>query len=401
MGRELMSEFTKVSQNVERLKFLSEELAAEVDGTSGKDVSVTILKFKEFSDTIQVDFPKVARMKGRLLEKDPEKRTYGEQMSAKVQELVDQYDDLYEIYEESMKPRFEHLVLLEQQKEQRRKQQELDSDELEYHERLRKAREDTTAEEEERMFKLQRDKQREEELKEKQEEALRLEKEEQEQKMALRIQSIIVGLSNELSLIDTNNSTLPEVLELGLSRLSSSSLGDFRQVCSDLSNVLSKIISAPETTMFRFIRVANESFQNTLGRKAGAILALRSVGFQLYPFEKLKDVIARVYGKQTAEEKLRGEVFLYLPEPRLNDFDGWILWRSRLHLVCDILDRIVRETGNLTASEASTPANHRWGEREIREVVHTTFKGLQTSVFEGKLGAVDSPGIHDDEEDEN
>lgn len=328
-----------------------------------------MLKFKLFTNLIDEDLPKVARMKQRLAEKDPEKRTYGENMSLKVQSLVEEYDNMYEIYEESMKPRFEHLVLLEKQKEMRRQQQEQADEESEFQARVKRAREETEHEEKERQQLLKFNTEEAEAEAKKLKEAAQKQQEEEEAKHDALLKSIALAISNELSMIDSSSSTVASVVKRSLSKLTSLSMIEFRQICDDLSLLIQKIAGSPDVSMFRFIRVSNENFQRTLGKKSGAFLLLRAIGFQLYNFSQIKHILIKIYGSlSNIPDRAKREVFLYLPEPLVGEFEKWIEWRARLDAIQLTLARVVESCGKLDAHEAGRSAAIQWSENEIDRI---------------------------------
>merc|ERR1712050_69627 len=100
----------------------------------------------------------------------------------------------------------------------------------------------------------------------------------------------------------------------------------YRGVIDALRDMLVAIASEPGDVKLRVVRLANEEFQQVLGRRPGTWLFLRGVGFESCSHESLmrSPGFAGCLGTGDNASASSSEQFLALKEPNmLNDFETW------------------------------------------------------------------------------
>lgn len=111
--------------------------------------------------------------------------------------------------------------------------------------------------------------------------------------------------------------------------------GRYRQVVEALHGMLSGIAAEPSDTRLRLIRVANEGFQNKLGRRPGVWLFLRAVGFESRVRDSLPAGLPASLGISSGQPT---EQFLLLQEPDMfNAYEEWLSWHERIKGIASFL----------------------------------------------------------------
>lgn len=120
----------------------------------------------------------------------------------------------------------------------------------------------------------------------------------------------------------------------------------YREATEALHGMIASVASEPEDARLRVIRIANEGFQQKLGRRPGVWLFLRGVGFIARPREDLPSGLIAALGGTGAP----GERFLWLKEPdMLSDFEAWVAWHARVKSIADVLQALERLAFQRTA----------------------------------------------------
>lgn len=136
-----------------------------------------------------------------------------------------------------------------------------------------------------------------------------------------------------------------------LTSMLSLAAGAYREALEALQGMLARIASEPGDPRWRLIRLANEGFQQVLGRRPGAWLFLRGVGFVLKAREELTrskgfaGVLSAADASGPAADK-----FLVLEEPdMMGDFEAWTAWHVRIKHIALFLEGLGRHIVTRTA----------------------------------------------------
>merc|ERR1712039_516662 len=116
--------------------------------------------------------------------------------------------------------------------------------------------------------------------------------------------------------------------------------GAYREAVEALHSMLGGIAGEPEDARLRLIRIANEGFQQQLGRRPGVWLFLRCVGFETRMRESLPQGLIASLGMSGGPPTER---FLWLREPSmLDDYDAWVSWHNRIKVIARFLQELER-----------------------------------------------------------
>merc|ERR1712232_396655 len=130
--------------------------------------------------------------------------------------------------------------------------------------------------------------------------------------------------------------------------------GTSRGAVDALRDMLVAIASEPGDVKLRVIRFGNENFQQVLGKRPGAWLFLRGVGFEPCSHESLMSSPGFAgclgSGDTSSAASSSSEQFLALKEPNmLNDFEVWNAWHMRLKRIASFLEGLSRHVFARTA----------------------------------------------------
>lgn len=124
-------------------------------------------------------------------------------------------------------------------------------------------------------------------------------------------------------------------------------VGPYRAAVEALRGLLAGVAAEPQDARLRVIRLANEGFQQELGRRPGAWLFLRGVGFEPLTREVLPQGLLTSLGLGGGPP---GERFLYLREPNMMEaYEEWQAWHERVKAIADFLHGLERLAFQRTA----------------------------------------------------
>jgi len=117
-------------------------------------------------------------------------------------------------------------------------------------------------------------------------------------------------------------------------------VGRYREAVEALQGMLGGIAAEPSDARLRLVRVANEGFQERLGRRAGVWLFLRGVGFEPQTREALPAGLTASLGIGSGPPTER---FLLLREPNmLEAYEEWLAWHERLRGIAGFLQGLTQ-----------------------------------------------------------
>jgi len=124
-------------------------------------------------------------------------------------------------------------------------------------------------------------------------------------------------------------------------------VGVYRRAVSALHELLAAVAAEPQDVRLRVVRVANEGFHESLGRRPGARLFLRGVGFQPRSRESLPSGLIAALGLGSGPP---AERFFYLQEPNMMEaYEEWNLWYERIKAIAGFLHGLERLVFQRTA----------------------------------------------------
>lgn len=124
-------------------------------------------------------------------------------------------------------------------------------------------------------------------------------------------------------------------------------VGAYRAAVEGLHGMLGGIAAEPQDVRLRVVRVANEGFQQQLGRRPGVWLFLRGVGFEVHPRESLPSGLLASLGLSGGHASDR---FLLLREPdMMQAYDEWLPWHERIKGIAGFLHGLERLAFQRTA----------------------------------------------------
>lgn len=144
----------------------------------------------------------------------------------------------------------------------------------------------------------------------------------------------------------------------------SMTIAELRMHLGKLKEYISAIVSRPEDSQLRTIRLANRSFNDNIGSLPGAILFLRGVGFQpTIDNNNTSDIIR----------------FIKLSEPdAVKDWKYWGEWQKRLERYVDFLSSFEKEMPTSFDSQRLFIDQANINTNEIIKLWHTT--GITTGI---------------------
>eukprot|EP00444_Apocalathium_aciculiferum_P008177 CAMPEP_0183416806 /NCGR_PEP_ID=MMETSP0370-20130417/24010_1 /TAXON_ID=268820 /ORGANISM="Peridinium aciculiferum, Strain PAER-2" /LENGTH=422 /DNA_ID=CAMNT_0025600343 /DNA_START=17 /DNA_END=1285 /DNA_ORIENTATION=+ len=124
-------------------------------------------------------------------------------------------------------------------------------------------------------------------------------------------------------------------------------VGRYRAAVEGLHGMLGGIAAEPQDMSFRLIRVANEDFQENLGRRPGVWLFIRGVGFVVETRDALPSGLIASLGLPGGAPTDR---FLILKEPdMMTAYAEWSQWHERIKAVAGFLHDLERLAFQRTA----------------------------------------------------
>ncbi|KAF4684915.1 hypothetical protein FOZ60_007159 [Perkinsus olseni] len=310
-----MTEFKKAEELFDRLLESHEALVTDhiPNGRDELPSKEDLEQYNEFEGLIHECGNYILKFKKRLLDgsKNPDAAVYGPKMKAKVEGLIERYEEVYEQYEDIIQPLFEHASLQEKDRlrreEERRKQDKKDAIEKDVQQRAQWAANfDKTREEAERA--QQEREAAEKERADAQNAELMAKRREEEEKIRSMDEDTKICTAIKEMLESNDNMTIAEL----------------RMHLGKLKEYISAIASTPEDDQLRTVRLANRSFNDNIGCLPGAVLFLRAVGFQ-----------PTIDTNKSHDDMIR---FIKLKEPdAVKDWDYWQTWQKRLEKYVDFL----------------------------------------------------------------
>mmetsp|Transcript_27281 Transcript_27281/g.64016 ORF Transcript_27281/g.64016 Transcript_27281/m.64016 type:complete len:417 (+) Transcript_27281:3-1253(+) len=115
-------------------------------------------------------------------------------------------------------------------------------------------------------------------------------------------------------------------------------VGRYRAAVDALHGMLGGIAAEPSDVSLRLARVANEGFQERLGRRPGVWLFLRGVGFEPHVRDALPKGLLGSLGIGPGPPT---EPFLLLKEPDMfNAYEEWLAWHERIKAIAGFLQAL-------------------------------------------------------------
>eukprot|EP00933_Yihiella_yeosuensis_P022559 TRINITY_DN17761_c0_g1_i2.p1 TRINITY_DN17761_c0_g1~~TRINITY_DN17761_c0_g1_i2.p1 ORF type:complete len:321 (-),score=112.40 TRINITY_DN17761_c0_g1_i2:32-994(-) len=188
-----------------------------------------------------------------------------------------------------------------------------------------------------------------------QREAEEAEKRKLEAEEAARKEAEEARIEEEEMLMRAEQDTERRLVEVGpeetcaeaLVSMLTASVGDYRAVVEGLQHMLASIASEPQEPRLRVIRIANEGFQEKLGRRPGVWTFLRGIGFENLTRESLPPGLPAAVGMPPGPPTER---FLLLQEPdMMNKYEEWTAWHNRINQVAKFLQGLERVVFQRTA----------------------------------------------------
>eukprot|EP00443_Scrippsiella_acuminata_P030084 CAMPEP_0115318838 /NCGR_PEP_ID=MMETSP0270-20121206/79424_1 /TAXON_ID=71861 /ORGANISM="Scrippsiella trochoidea, Strain CCMP3099" /LENGTH=391 /DNA_ID=CAMNT_0002738447 /DNA_START=1 /DNA_END=1173 /DNA_ORIENTATION=+ len=274
--------------------------------------------------------------------------TYGAKMVEKVLDLLQRFDVASSHLESEFAPKLVDAVAAASAADEARRTEEARVAAEAAAEAQRKAAEEDKkavagllAENEQRL--------QEQRAKQEAEERQRLEEEEKRRQAEAALQA------EEDALIRAEQEGEMRLAEIGpdpacgeaLAAMLAAPVGPYRAAVEGLHGMLGGIAAEPEDVRLRVVRVANEGFQQQLGRRPGVWLFLRGVGFEVCSRESLPSGLLASLGLSSGNASDR---FLYLREPNMMEaYEEWLTWHERIKGVAGFLHGLERLAFQRTA----------------------------------------------------
>ncbi|KAF4663438.1 hypothetical protein FOL47_005740 [Perkinsus chesapeaki] len=306
-----MTEFKKAEGIFDKL-LESHETLVNNHMPRGRDELPTkedLQQYNEFESLLQECGNYILKFKKRILDgdKNPDNAVYGPKMKAKVEGLIEKYEEVYDQYEDIIQPVFEHAALQEKDRkrreDERQKQYKKDAIESDIEQRAKWAADFDKARSEAERAQEEKDAADKEKAEAQDAELMAQRKAEEDKIRSMDEDTKVCTAIKEM--LSTNNMTVAE----------------FRIHLQKLCEYITAIASTPEDEQLRTIRLANQSFNDNIGCLPGAVLLLRGIGFNP-TIDSSSDLIR----------------FIKLPEPNaVKDYDYWNKWQKRLQDYADFI----------------------------------------------------------------
>jgi len=117
-------------------------------------------------------------------------------------------------------------------------------------------------------------------------------------------------------------------------------VGTYREAIEALRDMIGSIASEPQDPRRRMVRLANEGFQQRLGRVQGVWLFLRGTGFTPKYRRDMPEALITALGLGPGPPTER---FLMLEEPdMLSAYEEWSAWHGRIKVIANFLEDLGR-----------------------------------------------------------
>lgn len=275
--------------------------------------------------------------------------TYGAKMVEKVQDLLERFDKALGPLQATAAPRLDSAVASAAAEDQARREAEAREAAAQRAEEERRAEEEARmavaglmAENEERLQAQQAEEQEAEQLRRAKEEAKR----QAEAWLAAEEEALLrAEQESELRLAEVGPD---EACGEALAAMLAAPVGPYRAAVEALVSMIGGVAAEPEERGRRLLRVANEGFQQQLGRRPGVWLFLRGAGFEPRAREALPSGLLaslNIGGGPPSER------FLLLTEPNMMEaYEEWLLWHTRIKEIAAFLEALQLHVFARTAS---------------------------------------------------
>eukprot|EP00918_Siedleckia_nematoides_P100528 GHVU01219720.1.p1 GENE.GHVU01219720.1~~GHVU01219720.1.p1 ORF type:complete len:349 (-),score=97.42 GHVU01219720.1:312-1358(-) len=307
--------------------------------TTTEDLKDRVEEFLRLEESVAAMSPSVHRMRRKVAEKDPDKRSYGPKMAEKVSTLIANFETVQQLIEEELGPAFEAA------KRQRTRAQAAKGA------ASAEAEERRVAEEAQRQREVRNRMNEEMEAAERKAHADRdrlATEEEARRREAARATQQVEQLKEMVAEEEARCSAMGpnEVLVMGVRNILSTTTdaAQARAAAENLFNLVAAIASDPGEPRLRALRASNKDFQvRILGYKGGAMV-LRSLGFVLLiGGPDCRKCLSRMGLKLPVDFDDEAEAYFVLEEPRAEErYEEWSAWMLRLSRWRDSLGFLVK-----------------------------------------------------------
>eukprot|EP00919_Chromeraceae_sp_WS-2016_P066139 GHVR01156459.1.p1 GENE.GHVR01156459.1~~GHVR01156459.1.p1 ORF type:complete len:368 (+),score=75.68 GHVR01156459.1:183-1286(+) len=345
----MATEFKKAVEVLNELESMAKKLAFMVKEEDPKVVIAAVELYRSFKEKLELVSVTFSKLKKRAYETDPDMQVYGEKMRETVKEEIVRFETICEIEEFSMRPVLHHKSLdIKANEERMQRRAQAERLEMEESGRVRQF-DETRHEEEERQTKLAKKMEIQREALEALEN-LEKQKEEDHQIIEAKLDSACIE-----ELRRNHSGTISDTFFYGVKLLSSRSKLDFRNTLGAIQTLLNAVVSYPELSHMRVIRLSSPKFLSSIGNRPGAMTLLKCAGFVVKPFAEVKASL-RTLPEGTPIGVCDKESFLLMEEPPVECFDEWQRWSRKLHTLCNFFQGLQDDVGTLTGEESSAPA---------------------------------------------